>query len=407
MNCKEFSNLLDAYLDGALPREQAAQMENHAAVCGDCASLLTLRQDLRRLDEETEAPPEFSSAWRRMIREDESMEENKAPRRKQWIPYLAAAAALVFIVGGTALTRDSLPRAATATQETAAFTATSARSSAKMDAGMGLMASGAAANVMYDDYAVAEEAEYDMAMEAPSPMAAESTAARKEKIIRSASFSIRTTDYDADLEGLQALTDRLGGRVEYMNLSGDISRGQTRAASLTLRIPSEKLDEFLAGAQQIGSVTDMTQEMEDVSDSYYDIQSRLETQREKLKRLQALMASAEDVSDLIEIESAVADAQYYIDRYTSQLKSYDGRVDYSTVRATVREVKVTEMKEVTLGERIGEGIRDSLSAFGEFLEDMAVFLAAALPWLAAAALVIVLWVIIRKRKKAKKAKKAD
>ena len=113
------------------------------------------------------------------------------------------------------------------------------------------------------------------------------------------------------------------------------------------------------------------------------------------------------MSDLIEIESAVADAQYYIDRYTSQLKSYDGRVDYSTVRATVREVKVTEMKEVTLGERIGEGIRDSLSAFGEFLEDMAVFLAAALPWLAAAALVIVLWVIIRKRKKAKKAKKAD
>ena len=52
MNCKEFSNLLDAWMDGALPDGEADRMQAHAAECGDCASLLALRKDCRRLDEE-------------------------------------------------------------------------------------------------------------------------------------------------------------------------------------------------------------------------------------------------------------------------------------------------------------------------------------------------------------------
>ena len=136
---------------------------------------------------------------------------------------------------------------------------------------------------------------------------ADESTAREEKIIRSASFTLKTAAYDADLESLQQLTASVGGRVEYLSSSGDKKSGQLRRASLTLRIPSSRLDEFLAGAEQIGDVTAMTQEMEDVSGSYYDIQSRLETQQEKMKRLQSLMASAQDVSDLIEIESAIAE----------------------------------------------------------------------------------------------------
>ena len=122
------------------------------------------------------------------------------------------------------------------------------------------------------------------------------------------------------------------------------------------------------------------------------------------------MASAKDVSDLIEIESAIADAQYYIDRYTGTLKSYDSKVDYSTVRVTVRETKVTETKEVSLGERIVTGIGDSFREFGWFLEDMVIFLAATLPWiitLAAAVIVAVLIIRVRKNRKNKKEKKVS
>ena len=119
-----------------------------------------------------------------------------------------------------------------------------------------------------------------------------------------------------------------------------------------------------------------------------------------------MFESAKEVSDLIEIESAIADAQYYIDRYTSQLKSYDGKVDYSTVSVNVKEVRVTEMKQVTLGQRISEGFQDSLEAGMEFLEDMVIFLVSALPWLiAVGAAALVVRLIVRKVRKNRKGKK--
>ncbi len=322
-------------------------------------------------------------------------------RKFNWKAWAAVAAVLIFVLGGTLLTRDDLP--ARRTGKSSESTASDA-GAYKTYAASGI--AGGAANsydsVAYDaDMAVDEEMAFPTEMNeaASSGRRADESAAREEKIIRSASFTLKTVAYDADLESLQQLTASVGGRVEYLSSSGDQKSGQLRRASLTLRIPSSRLDEFLAGAEQIGDVTAMTQEMEDVSGSYYDIQSRLETQQEKMKRLQNLMASAQDVSDLIEIESAIADTQYYIDLYSGNLKNYDSRVAYSSVSVSIQETRVTEITTVTLGQRILTGLQDSLEGLGEFLEDMLVFLVAALPWLAILGIVILIVRLIVKRRK--------
>ena len=411
MDCKEFSNLLDACMDGALPDADARRMRDHAAECHACAALLTLRQDCRRMDEEIQVPDSFSSSWRRMIREEAEMEQ-KPVRKINWKAWAGVAAALVFLIGGTLASRDSMmPRTVwsqntknSQSADTSAYGGSAMSYKRSADAGdygysameMPMMAAGAS----YDRMAEMAEYEMDDAVEE----AMENGAAKTEKIIRSASFTVKTTNYDEDLQRIQDLVSQLGGRVEYLSSSGDASSGQSRSASLTLRVPASRLDEFLNGAQDIGNITSMNQQMEDVSDSYYDVQTRLKTQQEKLARLQAMMAQAEDVSDLIEIESAIADAQYYIDRYTGQLKSYDSKVDYSTVTVSVRETKVTEMKEVTLGERILSGLSDSLEAGLEFLEDMAVFLVSALPWLVLCGVVILFVRVILKKRKNRKEK---
>ena len=407
MDCKEFSNLLDAWLDGALPDADARRMLDHAAGCEACAAKLTLRQDCRRMDGEIQVPDSFSSSWRQTIREEGSVEE-KQKKTIHWKTWASIAAALLFVVGGTLASRDGLPSRRAIDSNASSYS--SFREQALSDpssTSYKAMGAGSMTNAAYDRaysaMEVAEEEAVDYAQDT-------NTAAQPEKIIRSASFNVKTADYDADLHKIQDLAADMGGRVEYLTTSGDASSGQTRSASLTLRIPAQRLDEFLTGAQGVGAITGMTQQMEDVSDSYYDTQTRLKTQQEKLARLQDMMASAQDVSDLIEIESAIADAQYYIDRYTGTLKSYDSRVDFSTVRVFVRETKVTETKEVSLGERILTGIGDSFREFGWFLEDMVIFLAAALPWiitLAAAVIVAALIIRVRKNRKNKKEKKVS
>lgn len=53
---------------------------------------------------------------------------------------------------------------------------------------------------------------------------------------------------------------------------------------------------------------------ENISEQYYDTQSRLETAQIKLARLQELLKKAENMEDIITIESAISETEYEIER---------------------------------------------------------------------------------------------
>ena len=124
-----------------------------------------------------------------------------------------------------------------------------------------------------------------------------------------------------------------------------------------------------------------------------------------MARLQALVTDAASLSDLLELESKIADTQYYIDSLQSSLNSTDRQVDYATVDITLREEKpsaVTE-EDISLMERLGLAMEAGLEAFGLFLEGIAIFAVSALPFagVALAAWIVVRWIshLIKKRRK--------
>ncbi len=202
------------------------------------------------------------------------------------------------------------------------------------------------------------------------------------KIIRTGNMTIKTQQYDADYEALKALMTENGGYFESVSVSGD-GKESMRRTSLTLRVPSQNLDAFLSGAGKIGTVSSYSESSDDVSESYQDIQTRLNTQRAKLERLTALMAQAEDIADLIELEGAVSETQYLIDSYQGRLNGYDSKVQNSYVYITLRELSDNSgegEKTPTLFDRIGEAIAASFGAVGEMLEAFVIFAVAALPW---------------------------
>ena len=232
--------------------------------------------------------------------------------------------------------------------------------------------------------------------------APEEAAAQASKIIRTVNFTIRTQQYDAAYAALSTLVSNYGGTVESLNLSGDQSAGSLRRANLTLRIPSEKLDAFVAGANDISGVSNYSESSDDVSDTYYDLQSRLDTQKTKMARLLQLMEKAETTSDLIELENAISDTQYMIDSYTGRLNGYDSRVNNSYVYVTIRELsnaEAVEEENTPLGQRIANAVKASLEAAGRAAQGFAVFFVAALPWLAALGVTIVIIRVIRKKTK--------
>ena len=119
MNCEQIQDLLDQYLDGRLEAETVQQVEEHLSHCEECAKLFAVCKDLRK--EEGPVPSQFSQSWRAAVRREEKMEKRNA-NQKGFRNLLVIAAAFVFVIGGTLMTRD---KAAPADNNTFALYSTS------------------------------------------------------------------------------------------------------------------------------------------------------------------------------------------------------------------------------------------------------------------------------------------
>ena len=362
-----------------------------------------LRDTLSGLNEDIPPMPEgLHAAWMQKVEEDQM---EKKMTRKSLTRFLSIAAAVVFVVGGTLLTRDGLAPADSlayqdAKNENGAMVMY-ARTTSEYDDAVEDYAftDGAAADagggLVYGARTMAEEpAEAEAAAEAVD------MAATEKKIIRTATLTLYSQEYDASLATLRNLCENSGGWIESSSESTNTRTG-LRSAYLTLRIPQSALDGYLVGTEGCGRVTYRYESAEDVTASYQDTQTRLATQLALMERLQALITESADLSDLLALESQIADTQYQIDRLTTSLNNTDRQVSYSTVSISLYEETAPALTDttVTLGERITAAIRTGWDAFTGFMQDILVFLIAALPFIGIVVAVVIIIAIIRKIKR--------
>ena len=373
-----------------------------------------LRDVLSGLNEEIPPMPEgLHAAWMQKVEDD--MEEKRTQKSRTFkaiTRWLSVAAAMVFVVGGTLLTRenlyvqpDSLAYQSTAQSNTelkraintalpmlgTAYANSYGLEYAEEEAAMDMGAGDAIGGVMLTS--MTSSTGTDTAM-------AEKAAAEK-KIIRTASMTIATQTFEDSLLFLKEACTGFGGWIESSSENVNSYTG-LRTAYLTLRVPQSSLDAYLAGTSDLGRVTNRSETATDVTESYYDTQTRLSTQLALMERLQALITESASLSDLLALESQIADTQYMIDSLQSSLNATDRQVTYSTVSVTLKEEKTVELTDttVTFGERISSAIQVGYEALVGFLGDMVVFLVAALPFIAiVAVLFIIIKIIIRIRRK--------
>lgn len=224
------------------------------------------------------------------------------------------------------------------------------------------------------------------------------------KMIYRASLELETTEYEKAQSDIAAVTRELGGYFEER--SSNSYSSSYRSSSYTVRVPQAQFDAFLHRIGELCRVRYQSQSAEDVSERYYDVESRLETAQIKLDRLQELLTRAESMEDIITIESAISDVEYEIEALSGELRHYDALIDYATIYVQLSEVyKVTEddAAPLTFGARMANAFREGLRDFGDGLEDFAEWLAYSwLTLLILAAIVIVIVKLARRGAKGKK-----
>lgn len=235
-----------------------------------------------------------------------------------------------------------------------------------------------------------------------------SSAPRSEnrKWIITVEINAETEDLDDLLSRLEAQIGAMEGYVEDQNVhNGSAYSGSRRyrSASLTIRVPAEQVDAFITQVEGISNVVSSSKNRQDVTLQYTDTESRLNALRAEEARLLELMAQAENMSDLLEIEGRLTEVRYYLESAASQLKLYDNQVDYATIRLHISEVQeYTPVQEKTVWQRIGQGFMDSLDGLGTIFVELFVFVLAASPYLVVIAGIVVLMVFLGKKRAAKR-----
>ena len=113
-HCKEFSALLDPYIDGELSPEETARVREHLHTCDGCRAYVQAALAIRDAfpeAEDTPVPDGFAAGVMAAIRADAAPRKRRRPRwAKTLLPLAACCAVVVLAVsglprpGGTAVT---------------------------------------------------------------------------------------------------------------------------------------------------------------------------------------------------------------------------------------------------------------------------------------------------------------
>jgi hypothetical protein len=220
-----------------------------------------------------------------------------------------------------------------------------------------------------------------------------------QKLIKNMNLTLETLEYDSLLSFLDIKIKEMKGYVEESNSYGkSLNSSSLRNAYMTVRIPSNRLDEFVNLIGENTTILARSESSQDVTRTYIATESRKKALDIQLERLFALLEKAENMEDIIVLESRISDVTYELENYASTLQNYDNLVEYSTVSIQISEVeRVSNPEPTNTWDKMKNGLSDTMYQIKEGSMGFAVWFVSCLPYLIIWGIVIAVAVVLTKR----------
>src|SRR5262249_45857762 len=141
------------------------------------------------------------------------------------------------------------------------------------------------------------------------------------KIIKTGDVTIYIDNYDRFVNSLQN---------HVSSMRGYISQIQANRASFhfsnglfVLRIPPERLTEFVSWLKEQGMVSSESIKADDISEQYYDLQARLDNARRfETRLLEMLKTQTGKLSDVVLVEEKLNEVREQIEQMEGKIKYF-------------------------------------------------------------------------------------
>ncbi len=185
------------------------------------------------------------------------------------------------------------------------------------------------------DGAVADRAtDQAEAPEAAGGSTAKQVAERARAVIATGTVSLRSDDVAQARFDVQRVVDEQGGEIADEETGTD-DEGEVRRSRLVLRVPVDAFDQVMAEVAEVAELSRATRTTDDVTTQVIDNESRVRAQRTSLERVEALLARAEDLEDIVAIETQLTRRQAELDSLEQQQAWLADQTSLATVTVLV------------------------------------------------------------------------
>ncbi len=219
---------------------------------------------------------------------------------------------------------------------------------------------------------------------------------KSKKVIWTANLSMFVNDFNKSATEIENLTIQFGGEVAGKSSNA----GETYVyGTMTLWIPSEKLQQFIKEVEKVGKVSSSNVSAQDISDQYYDLQARLETKKKQESRLLSLLDKKDvKLTEILQLEQELARVRGEIESMEGRKQFWDKQVAYSTVTINITQDVQAVKEPDDIWKPMRQAIRDlkptfvsSTGALISFVAGIMVLIVILIPWIIMLLLVIFVW----------------
>jgi hypothetical protein len=171
-------------------------------------------------------------------------------------------------------------------------------------------------------------------------------------VIKNVAMEMTVGDLAGTLVALRAEALKVGGSISQLSVDSNTDSvvaatahpaTETVAipgpadASLTLRVPADKLQDVELVTSSLGSVTSQSSDESDVTQKHIDLSAHLANAQAEETRLRALLARAGTVSDLLQVERELSRVQGDVESMQAQLAYLNDQIQMATVKLSLHE----------------------------------------------------------------------
>ena len=444
MKCETIRNMMSSYIDKDLNDIDKIELEKHLTECKQCKeeyeSLLDIVTVCANL-EEIELPQNFRTELHQRLTEEKkrSLFGNILGRKGMQVATGLVAAVLVIVIG-----IGSLPSLFNISNSKMAQSADSARGYGGTEK---FKAEPGAPDVNYSmDIPAAEEAPMEGAASQPQITSANDSAGTRNfiemeldesfqtakkmpdqavessrsgrMVIRAGNISVNVESVDKAASDIRQLTEGSGGYVENSqidnvtvpqpydgNRDSAAEEATEKYANMTVRVPEAKFEDTFNTIKGMGKLVSENINGSDITSEYRDTEARVNNMKIQEQSLQQLMTKAENVDEILKIESELNRVRTDIDINSGNLKRWDNLVQLSTINIYMRELKPEELKNVDvpgMWEKAYQGFIKAINNVVAGLEKIFILLVAAIPYLIVVGVLAIIGIVaVRKVKKKK------